>query len=386
MSGGFRSYSYFKLPNKLLMLRNVARQRQIQLLFFPAGMSKRETNQSRYVPRKKTIFWTIELIFHGTGVVLVHHGVDEHASLLSIFEKHLAPGPWNHKLRSFCDVELDDLKLFLQKNPKNSKSPFRKLDMKTSLGSQLAKVMIVEHPIIFVYHPSYNIDFEVEAAITPFLRNTEPSIFEGLPSHNRTSYRVEEVEEGDIPSTTRVTDLMDSVKSAADCIKGSEVANLPSNLLVPEEILETDHVAIHFTDKQIPEETAGGSNHQLYGKTHRALDINSPESGEPGLYFQQELRDAYSELIGEMNPDDFLCLDGVYGDAVDLREERWYDMEERRRVDAEVPRNLGGHEENNDLKEKLADLEEKRENSFLSDRILFGEMELEEGEIPYFFY
>ncbi|KAL0909800.1 hypothetical protein M5K25_020698 [Dendrobium thyrsiflorum] len=379
MISGFRCYFGFKLPTKLFMLRNAARRGQIQLLFFPAGMSKRETNQSRYDQRKNTIFWTLELRFHDTGVVLVHHGVDEHANLLSILVKHLTPGPWNHKLRSFCEAQLDDLKLFLQINPKNSKSTFRKLDIKAPIGSQLAKIVVVEHPIIFVYLPSHENGFEVETSRMPLLRNKPPSTFDGIRSHNGTLYRVEEVEEGDMPSDTRITDLVDCRKSLANC-------NEPSNTFIAKEIAKADN-AVPFTDKQITEATTGVFKHQLSGEAQGELATNSPESEEAVFYFEKELRDAYSDLIGEMNPDDFLCLDSVYEDSVDLR-----DAFEIMKGDG-----LGEKEENDDLKEKLVtnfgndlkvrrdgDLEEKREDLFLSGGIPFGEMELEEGEIPCF--
>ncbi|XP_028554377.1 uncharacterized protein LOC110107492 isoform X1 [Dendrobium catenatum] len=396
MISGFRCYFGFKLPTKLFMLRNAARRRQIQLLFFPAGMSKRETNQSRYdqrfnffsfLRRKNTIFWTLELRFHDTGVVLVHHSVDEHANLLSIFVKHLTPGPWNHKLRSFCEAQLDDLKLFLQINPKNSKSTFRKLDIEAPIGSQLAKIVVLEHPIIFVYLPSHENGFEVEASRMPLLRNPPPSTFDGIPSHNGTLYRVEEVEEGEMPSDTRITDLVDCRKSEANC-------NVPSNTFIAKEIAKED--------KQITEANTGVVKDQISGEAQGEQATNSPESGEAVFYFEKELRDAYSDLIGEMNPDDFLCLDGVYEDSVDLREGRWYDIEERRRGDAEELRDpeldelrdafegrkgdgLGEKEENDDLKvRRNGDLEEKRVDSFLSGGFSFGEMELEEGEIPCF--
>ncbi|PKU60436.1 hypothetical protein MA16_Dca027104 [Dendrobium catenatum] len=290
MINGFRCYFGFKLQTKLFMLRNAARRRQIQLLFFPAGMSKRETNQSRYDQRKNTFFWTIELMFHDTGVVLVHHGVDEHAKLLSIFVKHLTPGPWNHKLRSFCETELDVLKLFLQINPKNSKSTFRKLDIKAPIGSQLAKIVMLEHPINFVYLPSHENGFEVEASRMPLLRNPTPSTFDGIPIHNGTLYRVE-VQEGEMPSDTRIANLVECRKSEANC-----------------NITEANTVV--FKD-------------QTTGEAQGEVAANSPESGDAKFYFEKELRDAYSDLIGEMNPDDFLCLDGVYEDSVDLREGRW---------------------------------------------------------------
>lgn len=280
----------------------------------------------------------------------------------------------------------------------NAKSLFRKLDIKAPIGAQLANILILEHPVIFIYLPSHDIGFEFEAARTPFLRNTAPSTSDGIPSHNGTSYRVEEVEEGDMPSDTRVTDLMDCMKS-----------NSLSNPSVTKETSKADN-AVLVTDKQIPEAISVGLSLQLSGEPHRTHATNSPESGDTGFYFEQELKTVFSDLMGEMNPDDFLCFDGVYDDSVDLGEARWYGMEERGRDDAEEVREVeldegreaalmtrkgGGLEEelvvdleereSNVLKQsRNGDQEEERESSFPSGRILFGEIELEEGEIPCF--
>lgn len=234
-----------------------------------------------------------------------------------------------------------------------------------------------------------------------------PLTSDGIPSQNGTLYRVEEVEEGDLPSDTRVTDLMDSMKSAANSIKLPEDANEVSNPNVTKEISKANN-AVNFTDKQIPEATAAGISLQFSGDSHRTLATNSPESGDTGFYFEQELRSVFSDLMGGMNPDDFLCLDGVYDDSVDLREARWCDMEEKGRVDeldevreAAFEMRKGDGLGQHDLKEELVvdleerqgnvlkesrngGLEERREDSFPSGRILFGEMELEEGEIPCF--
>jgi hypothetical protein len=44
--------------------------------------------------------------------------IDEHATLLSLLEKHLCPGPWKDQLTQYRSTELRDLKLFIQKSAK----------------------------------------------------------------------------------------------------------------------------------------------------------------------------------------------------------------------------------------------------------------------------
>lgn len=388
----FHGYFRCRLPNKLWTLRKAANERNTRLLFFPPGMSKREKNKARYNHRSKTIFWTIELRFHGTDVALLHHGVDEHRSLLSIFQKHLAPGPWNHKLRPFCDVQLEDLKLFVRKSPKGSRSLFRKLDIKAPIHPQLANITILEYPVIFVYLPSCGHDFEVETGRTPFISDTVPPT---CPTGRL--YKVEEVVEDEGASDTIVTDLMDTRKF--------ENSSVPSNTRLTNEVVKADN-AIHFTDNHISKASNGGFRHQLCENGHESVDA--------GFYFDQEVKDAYSDLIGEMNPDDFLCLDGVYDDNDELGEAIWYGIDESKRDDEKMAWDgpldqpaeysfevdmgtvLGeskGNEGFKDLedaegnvlkKRRLCDTGEIRDHFFFSDEVPFGEMELEEGEIPCF--
>ncbi|KAK8253286.1 hypothetical protein V6Z12_1Z015400 [Gossypium hirsutum] len=76
----------FKLPHPLRNLRTAAASRRTKLLFLPSGMSKRETNQTRFNHRKKYISWTFEWRFHSTDVVLLDHGIHEDTSLCSLIE------------------------------------------------------------------------------------------------------------------------------------------------------------------------------------------------------------------------------------------------------------------------------------------------------------
>ncbi|CAH8368093.1 unnamed protein product [Eruca vesicaria subsp. sativa] len=185
---------YFKETQRS-KLRAAAAKGGTDLMFLASGMLNRERNQSRYDNRSKCISWTIEWRFHSTDVALFDHGVGEDTSLCSVIENHLKPGPWIHKLKPFCDVNLyDSLKLFISKYPKLqcAKAPFKELDIKAPLRHQLANVAIVEYPVIHVYLPSQSYGFEVSRGFD-YLNTTPDPI--GLITS-----REEEIKEEDINS------------------------------------------------------------------------------------------------------------------------------------------------------------------------------------------
>ncbi|KAH0916808.1 hypothetical protein HID58_031254 [Brassica napus] len=204
----------FRLPNDLRGLQVAAGSRGTKLWFLPGGMLKRDKNQSRYDNRRKCIHWTVEWRFHSTDVVLVDHGVGEDTSLCSVIENHLKPGPWIHKLKPFCDVDLDSLKLFIRTYPKGVKVPFKELDIKGPVRQQLAQVTILEYPVIHVYLPSHSYDFEVirdfdrEKTTTP-----EPKYYSQAEGAITREEEIEE-EEGNIDSfEPEVLDLMKQINS-----------------------------------------------------------------------------------------------------------------------------------------------------------------------------
>ncbi|CAI9764950.1 unnamed protein product [Fraxinus pennsylvanica] len=147
--------SNFKLPFPLKSLRSAAASRGTKLLFLTNGMSKREMNRTYYDKRKKFVSWTIEWQFHSTDVVVVDHGVHENTYLCSVIENHLKDGPWNHRLRQFCNESLDSLKFFIRKYPKGRRSPYRKLNIKAPILEQLANLVILEYPVIHTVDADY---------------------------------------------------------------------------------------------------------------------------------------------------------------------------------------------------------------------------------------
>ncbi|XP_030468665.1 uncharacterized protein LOC115687298 [Syzygium oleosum] len=280
-------HPYFKLPFPLQNLRRAAASRRTKLLFLPSGLAKRGRNQSRYEQRKKFISWTIEWRFHSTDVVLCDHGMHEDMTLCTVIEKHLKPGPWNHQLKQFCDEQLDNLRFFIRKYPKGPKSPFKELDIRTPLRQLLANVVILEYPVIHIFLPSHSCDFEVVKdgrAITP---KSDLQCSVGSDNSNVDGVRFrEEIIEDNGCSESRVCDLMQQRNSSRESQFSHQITKSSSWPL-----------AGHVSGLSEP------------------LPSNVGDSGiieDMEIDFDQGLLDAYSNLIAQMNPDDFLELDDEF--------------------------------------------------------------------------
>ncbi|KAK6915072.1 Zinc finger, HIT-type [Dillenia turbinata] len=312
-----RAYPYFKLPYSLRYLKNAAGRRRIKLLFLPSGMVKREKNRSYYNQRKKSITWTIEWRFHSTKIVLLDHGIHEDTKLGSIIEKHLKPGPWNHPLKQFCE-QLDCLKFFIRKYPKGPRSPFRELDIRAPIGQQLSNLVILEYPIIHVFLPEHSCDFEIikdvkPLACEPECKNTDLNI-DGV------HFKEEEIEE-DNSSETKVLDMLTEPVKQRPSFQDSQrhesavaVADIDTSKPMfkaaqgKESVAEGDGL-IHSAENNCP---FSSSN------VDEIFDFNDID-----FKFEQELIDAYSDLIAESDPDGFLDLDGAFYKETGLEEGQW---------------------------------------------------------------
>ncbi|XVF33772.1 hypothetical protein REPUB_Repub17cG0196800 [Reevesia pubescens] len=283
---------HFKLPLFLQILRSAAASRRTKLLFLPTGMSRRETNQTRFHQRKKYISWTIEWRFQSTDVVLLDHGVHEDTSLCLVIENHLKPSPWNHPLRRFCQEQLDHLKFFIRKYPKGPKSPFQELDIKAPIRQQLADTVILEYPVIHVFLPSEHYDFEVVRENHPITHRPEGkdsgSANNEIPKG--VSFKVEEIEDNDNSIDPHVFDLMKHAIS-------SPMDQIP-----------------HQNNS---EKAFGNSVCSLSTRAEAGNRVHpSSQTKDSGVFqdmefdFDQGLLDAYSDLIAQINPDDFLDLEG----------------------------------------------------------------------------
>ncbi|XP_054777932.1 uncharacterized protein LOC129285959 [Prosopis cineraria] len=283
--------AHFRLPLHLKSLRSAAGSRKTKLLFLPRGMSKREKNQSRYDNRKKFISWTIEWRFHQTDIIVVDHGVNENASLSTILEKHLKPGPWNHQLRKFCEEKLDCLKFFIRKFPKGPKSPFKELDMKAPIREQLANVIILEFPVIHVFLPSHNVNFEVIKPVNPTVHKPlQKEDYVGDRSPNGKPFREEEIEDDNSSPNPQIFDLMKHLDSelsyeAPSQNKSSEQA---LNISSDKPLLEVEGDAV------------GNLSHSSMKSNE--LDL----SGNTAFDVDSNYMDIYSDLMALINPEEFI--------------------------------------------------------------------------------
>ncbi|KAA8515715.1 hypothetical protein F0562_018674 [Nyssa sinensis] len=313
-------YSHFRLPFPLKNLRRAAASRRTKLLFLSSGMSKRVTNQSYYNNRKKFISWTIEWRFNSTDVVLIDHGVHENTNLCSVIENHLKAGPWNHRLKQFCEEPLDSLKFFIRTYPKGSKSPFRELDIKAPLRQQLANLVILEYPVILVFLPSHSYDFEVTKDAISKRPEVKESISNNHPSPKGVTFREEEIEDGSYLDP-QVLDLMKHVKR--DTV-----------FQFPHQDNRTEKELNDTYDRPLLAKVAQVAKPVLKNDAciHKTEDDNnifsSSKPMEPGFLedmdfdFEQGLLDAYSDLMAKTNPDDFLDLEGMFTEEVELEEEK----------------------------------------------------------------
>lgn len=291
---------HFKLPFPLRNLRSAAYSRRTKLLFLPSGMSKRETNQTR-LHQRKYISWTIEWRFHSTDVVLLDHGVHEDTTLCSVIGNHLNPSPWNNPLRRFCEEKLDCLKFFIRKYPKGPKSPFRELDINAPIRQLLANTVILEYPVIHVFLPSDHFDFEVVRENYAFTHRPESkdsgSADNEIPKG--VTFKEEEIEDDDSSLEPLVSDHVIS----------SSMHQIPHQ---SKSVKELGNSVCSFSTRPLEGNRVHSSSHTMDSEIFQDMDFD----------FDQGLLDAYSDLIAEINPDDFLDFEGEFHKQSDTEDRR----------------------------------------------------------------
>ncbi|KAG5013100.1 hypothetical protein JHK82_025239 [Glycine max] len=287
-------YAYFRLPRYLRSLKNAAGSRRTKLLFLPNGMSRREKNRSQYDQRKKFISWTIELHFHSTDIVLLDHEVDENTSFYSILEKHLKPGPWKNQLRQFCEVQLDCLKLFIRKYPKGPKSSFKELDIKAPIRQQLANIVILEFPVVFVFLPSHRINFEVIKDVNTSKHKSLQKDCEDNQFPQGLSFREEVIEDDNNSADPQVFDLMKQVESSLS----HEVMT---------QNMSSEKAPNDSPEKSLFEGATGGN------LSHSLTETNELKFSEDMTFdFDQDLMDFYTDILDQTNPGDLFDFDGEF--------------------------------------------------------------------------
>ena len=191
------------------------------------------------------------------------------------------------------------------------RSPFRELDVKAPIRQQLSNLVILEYPVIYVFLPSHNFDFEVVKEANPVTHKTKfkDSGSNPNPIPEVVPFKEEEIEEDNSSSDPHVFDLMKHVNS-------SPMHRFPHRNKLSEKVINNS------SERSLLSRVETG-NCSLFGSAE-----------EPGVSeirefdFDQGLIDAYSDLIAENNPDDFLDLEGVFTDEVIVEEIRNFSEEQ----------------------------------------------------------
>lgn len=155
-----------------------------------------------------------------------------------------------------------------------ARSPVYELDITLPIRKEFANFVILEYPVIYVCLPSQSNDFEV-------IKRTNPSVYKPeLRSSKDNNYLSQE-------GVTVMEEKIEDVSSL-----DPEVFNF----------MKQDN-----SDRASSPVGLGGSGSQSSFNTKK-----QGLSGEMEFDFDQGLIDIYSDLIAQINPDDFLDLEGEF--------------------------------------------------------------------------
>lgn len=162
-----------------------------------------------------------------------------------------------------------------------------------------SNLVFVEYPVIYVFLPSQTPNFEVVKTANPVSRNPEGTNAgkNDLASHEGISFRMEEIEDDDNSGNPQVLDMMKVSTSSPRCEVDSQ------NL----------HSATHnySTDLMGKQEVGNSPNSSSQGK-----ELGVVKDFE--FDFEQDLIDAYSNIMAQINPDDFLDWEGDFSKGVEM--------------------------------------------------------------------
>lgn len=199
------------------------------------------------------------------------------------------------------------------------KSLFRELDIKAPIRQQLANLVILEYPLIHVYLPSHDYDFEVIRDVIPHKAEFKESVCNNQPSPRGVIFREEEIED-DSSLDPQVLDLMKLVKPD------------PATSIVHQDKRAEKELNGKFDcllSQSAPQGTKLVIKNDACSHSPRCMQ-SSFKTEDPGVLedmdfdFEQGLIDAYSDLIAQTNPDDFLDLEGVFTEEAELVGRRDY--------------------------------------------------------------
>lgn len=167
------------------------------------------------------------------------------------------------------------------------------------IRQQFANLVFVEYPVVHVFLPSQTPNFEVVKTANPVSHNPEGTNTRknDLPSPEGVPFRVEEIEDDDNSFNPQVLDLMKVSTSSPRC----EID--PHNLEGA-----TDNYSI---DLMVKHKLGSSPNSSSQAKELGALK-------ELEFDFEQDLIDTYSNIMAQINPDDFLDWEGDFSKEVEM--------------------------------------------------------------------
>lgn len=198
------------------------------------------------------------------------------------------------------------------------RSPFRELDIKAPIRQQFANLVILEYPVIFVLLPSQSFDFEVVKDANLVTPKTELKDSGSNPRPEGVPFKEEEIEDNNSPSDPPFFDLMKHATSS------------PMHLFPP--LSGRSEKAIDYSsamNKRFEKAVDNTAESPLFSRvaignnSHSFSNSKKSEASEMMEFdFDQGLIDSYSELIAQINPDDFLDLEGEFAEEVDVEGRR----------------------------------------------------------------
>lgn len=175
------------------------------------------------------------------------------------------------------------------------KSPFKELDMKAPIRQQLANVIILEFPVIYVFLPSHDINFQVIKDVNPTIHKPLQKDSDANQTPKGISFKEEEIEDDNNSTDPKIFDLMEHLDS------GLSHQTLSQNKSTEQEALNNS------SEKPLLEGDTAGTNGLEFSE-HITFD------------FDQNFMDVYADLMAQINPDDFLDFEGGFSNKTDVEE------------------------------------------------------------------
>lgn len=174
--------------------------------------------------------------------------------------------------------------------------------MKAPIRQQLANVVILEFPVIFVFLPSHNVNFEVIKNVNPTIHKPPQKDCDGNQSPKGIAFKEEEIEDDKNPADPLILDLMEH--------RGSGLSHqmLSQNM-------SSEQALNNSSDKPSLEgDTAGNLSHS----SPRTDELKFSEDMTAD-FDDQNFLDIYADLMAEINPS-FLDFESEFPNKTEVED------------------------------------------------------------------